>query len=204
MFNHYVTTSLQPLLANQGHFSNSLKDSVCSLRWTLQIFQCKISKISSVRASWYFFLSFFLSHFSVMQEWRFFEGSQLLDFRIRPANDLIQQQSPSPLHSSRTILSRLYCALSLWPHLVVIRVMLDDPTGIKYTLAHTGILNYKHASGYMGHKYVRHTFWSMPAHLMPYETFMHTHTHIHPEMQTVDASSSYMHDREIKLKGQFH
>lgn len=30
-------------------------------------------------------------------------------------------------------LSRLHCALSLQPHLMVIRVMLDDPTGINYT-----------------------------------------------------------------------
>lgn len=34
-------------------------------------------------------------------------------------------------------LSRLHNALSLQPHLMVIRVMLDDPTGINYTLTHT-------------------------------------------------------------------
>lgn len=34
-----------------------------------------------------------------------------------------------------------------------------------------------------------------------YETFIR-HLHIHPH--AAGASSSYMHDREIKLKGQFH
>lgn len=67
--------------------------------------------------------------------------------RLRAASDLIQQVSSSPtLRRGDSIypsangpevrggtLSRLHCALSLRPHLVVVGVMLDDPTGINCT-----------------------------------------------------------------------
>lgn len=103
MLNHCVTVTLQLLLSNQGRFSDSLKEknSVCSLRSKLLIAGGGHSLIHVSHKNIFnmLIMVFFLKVFFFIPFY-----CDAVGFVIRPANDLIQQQSPSPPHCSRATL----------------------------------------------------------------------------------------------------